>query len=250
MAAPPEPGGLSAAPRWPLRRYSRFLPKATVGDSTSSWKVFNSSESAGQLELTIVQSGHFLITQGHGLLEGFSLLNASNFLKVIQKTDILLFRFKMKSESRMFRVQFGGSSKEEALEQCQSAVITLQQYLFVESAPVQGSVIRFPMAVPSDMFKLKKSKGKAFMTFPFCLSYYISEGEGSGATSEINQGSIPIRLLAQSFLGESKLTLPLAYRHPTLPTEQLGPFLRLCLLDQNFPAFVEQVECELKKLAR
>uniref|UniRef100_W5NB97 REC114 meiotic recombination protein n=1 Tax=Lepisosteus oculatus TaxID=7918 RepID=W5NB97_LEPOC len=239
MAAPPEPGGLNAAPRWPLRRYSRFLPKATAGDSTSSWKVFNSSESAGQLELTIVQSGHFLITQGHGLLEGFSLLNASNFLKVIQKTDILLFRFKIKSESRMFRVQFEGSSKEEALEQCQSAVIALQQYLFVESTPVQGN--RFPMAVPSD---------QAFMTFPFCLSYYISEGEGSGATSEINQGSIPIRLLAQSFLGESKLTLPLAYRHPTLPTEQLGPFLQLCLLDQNFPAFVEQVERELKKLAR
>nr|XP_015199125.1 PREDICTED: meiotic recombination protein REC114 isoform X5 [Lepisosteus oculatus] len=138
MAAPPEPGGLNAAPRWPLRRYSRFLPKATAGDSTSSWKVFNSSESAGQLELTIVQSGHFLITQGHGLLEGFSLLNASNFLKVIQKTDILLFRFKIKSESRMFRVQFEGSSKEEALEQCQSAVIALQQYLFVESTPVQG----------------------------------------------------------------------------------------------------------------
>ncbi|XP_015199122.2 meiotic recombination protein REC114 isoform X1 [Lepisosteus oculatus] len=229
MAAPPEPGGLNAAPRWPLRRYSRFLPKATAGDSTSSWKVFNSSESAGQLELTIVQSGHFLITQGHGLLEGFSLLNASNFLKVIQKTDILLFRFKIKSESRMFRVQFEGSSKEEALEQCQSAVIALQQYLFVESTPVQGE------ASSADTHSAERK---------------ISEGEGSGATSEINQGSIPIRLLAQSFLGESKLTLPLVYRHPTLPTEQLGPFLRLCLLDQNFPAFVEQVERELKKLAR
>nr|XP_006629074.1 PREDICTED: meiotic recombination protein REC114 isoform X2 [Lepisosteus oculatus] len=204
MAAPPEPGGLNAAPRWPLRRYSRFLPKATAGDSTSSWKVFNSSESAGQLELTIVQSGHFLITQGHGLLEGFSLLNASNFLKVIQKTDILLFRFKIKSESRMFRVQFEGSSKEEALEQCQSAVIALQQYLFVESTPVQG--------------------------------------EASSADTHSAE--------RKSFLGESKLTLPLAYRHPTLPTEQLGPFLQLCLLDQNFPAFVEQVERELKKLAR
>ncbi|XP_015199123.2 meiotic recombination protein REC114 isoform X3 [Lepisosteus oculatus] len=201
MAAPPEPGGLNAAPRWPLRRYSRFLPKATAGDSTSSWKVFNSSESAGQLELTIVQSGHFLITQGHGLL----------------------------SESRMFRVQFEGSSKEEALEQCQSAVIALQQYLFVESTPVQGE------ASSADTHSAERK---------------ISEGEGSGATSEINQGSIPIRLLAQSFLGESKLTLPLVYRHPTLPTEQLGPFLRLCLLDQNFPAFVEQVERELKKLAR
>lgn len=30
--------------------------------------------------------------------------------------------------------------------------------------------------------------------------------------------------------------------------EELGPFLRLCLMDQNFPAFVEEVEKELKKL--
>lgn len=45
-----------------------------------------------------------------------------------------------------------------------------------------------------------------------------------------------------------KSNLPLAYQQSTLNTEELGPFLRLCLMDQSFPAFVEQVEQELKKL--
>lgn len=45
-----------------------------------------------------------------------------------------------------------------------------------------------------------------------------------------------------------KSNLPLAYQQSALNTEELGPFLRLCLMDQSFPAFVEQVEQELKKL--
>lgn len=42
--------------------------------------------------------------------------------------------------------------------------------------------------------------------------------------------------------------LPLVYEQSAWNAEGLGPFLRLCLMDQNFPAFVEEVEKELKKL--
>ena len=35
-----------------------------------------------------------------------------------------------------------------------------------------------------------------------------------------------------------------AYADTNLPTEQLGQFIRLCLTDANFPAFVESVERE------
>lgn len=51
---------------------------------------------------------------------------------------------------------------------------------------------------------------------------------------------------AQSILAPEKLTL--AYEGSSWGTEELGPFLRLCLMDQNFPAFVEEVEKELKKI--
>ncbi|XP_050568885.1 meiotic recombination protein REC114 isoform X4 [Cygnus atratus] len=54
--------------------------------------------------------------------------------------------------------------------------------------------------------------------------------------------------LAQSVL-KQKFELPLVYRHSVWSAQELGPFIRLCLMDQNFPAFVEDVEKELKKLA-
>ncbi|XP_058854407.1 meiotic recombination protein REC114-like [Acipenser ruthenus] len=183
---------------WHLKRYARFLPsetrveRDTGAEHKSSWKVFESG-AEGQLTLTIVQSGHFLISQGQGLL----------------------------NESRMFRMQFGGGSREQAVEHCGSAVLTLQQYVTVKSQdtgqPAQGTDL----------------------------------AGGAGSTSEVrdSEGRLPIKRLAQSLLGESKLSLPLAYRHSTLPSEELGPFLRLCLLDQSFPAFVEQVEKELRKIA-
>ncbi|MGH0132362.1 UNVERIFIED_CONTAM: hypothetical protein FKN15_049026 [Acipenser sinensis] len=155
---------------WHLKRYARFLlsetrvERDTGAEHRSSWK------------------------------EGFSLIDAPSFLKVVRKADLLLFSLKIKNESRMFQMQFGGDSREQAVEHCGSAVLTQQQY-------VTG-----------------KSKD----------------------TGQPAQGSL---------LGESKLSLPLAYRHSTLPSEELGPFLRLCLLDQSFPAFVEQVEKELRKIA-
>ncbi|KAK6475309.1 meiotic recombination protein REC114-like, partial [Huso huso] len=99
---------------WHLKRYARFLPsetrveRDTGAEHKSSWKVVFESGAEGQLTLTIVQSGHFLISQGQGLLEGFSLIDAPSFLKVVRKADLLLFSLKIKNESRMFRMQFGG----------------------------------------------------------------------------------------------------------------------------------------------
>lgn len=58
----------------------------------------------------------------------------------------------------------------------------------------------------------------------------------------------PLFFLLQSVL-KQKFELPLVYRHSVWSAQELGPFIRLCLMDQNFPAFVEDVEKELKKLA-
>ncbi|XP_042600443.1 meiotic recombination protein REC114-like [Cyprinus carpio] len=53
---------------WKLRRYGRFLPEGNVSNIICAWKIFESSESAGQLELNILGSGHLLGSQGHGLM--------------------------------------------------------------------------------------------------------------------------------------------------------------------------------------
>ena len=54
--------------------------------------------------------------------------------------------------------------------------------------------------------------------------------------------------LPQHFLGEAAVTLPQVYRNCPLAEGDLEPILHVCLLDPSFPAFVEKVEEELKKL--
>ncbi|MEJ1288768.1 REC114 meiotic recombination protein [Cricetulus griseus] len=113
----------------------------------------------------------------------------------------------------MFRVQFSGESKEEALEHCCSCVQTLAQYITVQ-AP--DSIVQ----------QLQQSPGP------------LQAGE-SQEKDPLQQGTI---------LASEKL--PLAYEQSSWGAEELGPFLRLCLMDQNFPAFVEEVEKELKKITQ
>uniref|UniRef100_A0AAY4AYR8 Meiotic recombination protein REC114 n=2 Tax=Denticeps clupeoides TaxID=299321 RepID=A0AAY4AYR8_9TELE len=212
-----ERGG-NTTPVWKLRRYGRLVPRS------QSWKVFESGESAGQVVLSVLDSGHFLLSQAQELLEGFSLINASNFIKAQRISDILLFRVTLKGESRLFRVQFDGSSRAEAVEQCSSAVLRLQEYLPVGSQPSSAAPIQLSTAPKQDA--------------PLAASP-------------------PQHLLVPSFtprtqthfLGEGDLSLPMAYHHLALPHGDLEPFLRLCLFDPSFPAFVEEVEGELKKLA-
>lgn len=54
--------------------------------------------------------------------------------------------------------------------------------------------------------------------------------------------------LSQHFLGEAVVRLPEVYRHSYLTQGDLELILRICLLDPSFPAFVEKVEAELRKL--
>ncbi|KAL4613214.1 meiotic recombination protein REC114 isoform X1 [Arapaima gigas] len=220
---------------WELKRYGRFLPKSARGKSRVSWRVFDSSESTGKLLFSIVESGHLLVSQDQELLEGFSLSDAPCFLKVLQKSDILLFRMTAKSEGRMFRIQFAGPNKTEALEQCKSAATQLQKYVPV--CPQWDA--------PPTHAKVQKTTEKGHTNPP-----EVCAGEQAGISTEVVHGSLSLQQLSQWFLRQTKLSLPVSYYHNPLPSGSLGPFLRLCLLDLNFPSFVEQVEAELNRLAR
>ncbi|KAM9070078.1 meiotic recombination protein REC114 isoform 3-T3 [Sarcophilus harrisii] len=132
-----------ASEQWPLKRYGRFVPAGTDrfgaaseaqsdSESSTSWKVFDSNDKSGSLVLTIVVSGHFFISQGSTLLEGFSLIDSKKWLKIVRRVDCLLFGSTIKDKSRMFRVQFGGDSKEQALENCCRCVEKLEQYITIQ----------------------------------------------------------------------------------------------------------------------
>ncbi|XP_075860655.1 meiotic recombination protein REC114 isoform X2 [Microcebus murinus] len=218
------PGG--GAAQWPLQRYGRYVPSGTgewpgpgleAGTvSSPTWKVFDSNEESGHLVLTIVISGHFFISHGQTLLEGFSLIGSKNWLKIVRRMDCLLFGTTIKNKSRMFRVQFSGESKEQALEHCCSCVQSLAQYVTVQ---VPDGIIQ----------ELRPSPGPPS----------ASESQGKDRAK-----SVPLQ--CQSILASEEL--PLVYEQSAWGAGELGPFLRLCLMDQNFPAFVEEVEKELKKL--
>ncbi|XP_058606868.1 meiotic recombination protein REC114 isoform X3 [Onychostoma macrolepis] len=99
---------------WKLRRYGQFLPE---GSNVCAWKIFESSESTGKLELNILGSGHLLVSQGQELM----------------------------GESRLIRLQFDGSNRAEAAEACRKAVERLQDYV-----PVQEHLTTPASAAPSD----------------------------------------------------------------------------------------------------
>ncbi|XP_045704639.1 meiotic recombination protein REC114 isoform X2 [Phyllostomus hastatus] len=219
------------AAQWPLQRYGRFVllgageppaPGLDAGMASSpTWKVFDSNEESGYLILTIVISGHFFISQGQTLLD----------------------------KSRMFRVQFGGESKQQALERCDSCVRSLAQYVTIQTpegssqgprlcqgplpaadSRAEGCVRSVPLLLPPPPGSHQEPGQQRYMP--------AVTGTAGGRTS--------VTQLAQSLLASEEL--PLVYEQSAWNSEELGPFLRLCLLDQSFPAFVEQVEKELKKL--
>ncbi|XP_023509806.2 meiotic recombination protein REC114-like [Equus quagga] len=247
------PGG--GAAQWPLQRYGRFIPSGAgespgpglePGTASSlTWKVFESNEESGYLVLTIVISGHFFISQGQTLLEGFSLIGSKNWLKIVRRMDCLLFGTTIKNKSRMFRVQFSGGSKEQALEHCCSCVQTLAQYLTVQ---VPDGIRQDLRLSPAPLRPGESQRVGCAQSVPLPHgSHPISEQQqcGPGGTS-VPGGRTSVACLAQSLLASEEL--PLVCEQSAWSAEELGPFLRLCLMDQNFPAFVEEVEKELKKL--
>uniref|UniRef100_A0A452TFG2 REC114 meiotic recombination protein n=1 Tax=Ursus maritimus TaxID=29073 RepID=A0A452TFG2_URSMA len=216
------PGG--GAAQWPLQRYGRFMPSGTgeppgpgqeAGAASSpTWKVFDSNEESGYLVLTIVISGHFFISQGQTLL----------------------------NKSRMFRVQFGGGSKEQALEHCGSCVQKLAQYVTVQVPD------RVSQELGLSPGPLRAGESRAQHVPPQQGPPQNPEKPqpcGPASTSA-SGGRSSVSSLAQSLLvSEAR---PPVCEQSAWDAEELGPFLRLCLMDQNFPAFVEEVEKELKKL--
>nr|KAF6502280.1 REC114 meiotic recombination protein [Molossus molossus] len=226
------PGGDAA--QWPLQRYGRFMPLGTgeppgpgleAGMASSpTWKVFYSNEESGYLVLTIVISGHFFISQGQTLLEGFSLIGSKNWLKIVKRMDCLLFGTTIKNKSRMFRVQFSGESKQQALERCGSCVQRLAQYVTVQV----------------------RDDGTGQDPGPLQSHQKLEQQQYISAITITPGGRTSVTRLAQSLLASEEL--PLVYEQSPWNVEDLGPFLRCCLMDQNFPAFVEEVEKELKKL--
>uniref|UniRef100_A0A8C3SHZ3 REC114 meiotic recombination protein n=1 Tax=Chelydra serpentina TaxID=8475 RepID=A0A8C3SHZ3_CHESE len=168
--------------------------------------------------LTIVVSGHFFISQRRGSIV-------------------------LSNECRMFRIQFGGDSKEQALEHCYNCVQKLADYVTVQVTDEQIQELHQDHSqLANRESQVKDSEQNTSML------HGVSRKSVSQSCTSFPERQRSVTELAQSVLKSSTFELPLAYQHSVWTAEELGPFIRLCLMDQNFPAFVEEVEKELKKL--
>uniref|UniRef100_A0A8B9ZBA5 REC114 meiotic recombination protein n=1 Tax=Buteo japonicus TaxID=224669 RepID=A0A8B9ZBA5_9AVES len=203
-------------------------------------KVFESHEESGHLILTIVVSGHFFISQGRTVLEGFSLIDSHKWLKIVRRADCLLLCAQSKNECRMFRVQFGGDSKEQMLEHCCTCVQKLAEYVPVQVTDEQSQQLYHSLnQLANGENQAKDTEQNA------SVLHTVSNGE---CCITCAAGWFPTVLLMSLYNTVRKSELPLVYQHSAWRAQELRPFIRLCLMDQNFPAFVEDVEKELKKL--
>ncbi|XP_062991781.1 meiotic recombination protein REC114 [Elgaria multicarinata webbii] len=224
---------LSAA-EWSLRRYGRFMPGA-LGTGSGSWEVLESNKESGRLVLTIVISGHFFISRGKEVMEGFSLIDASQWLKIVRSADCMLFGSKSKNKHRMFRVQFMGDSKTEAEEHCCNCVQKLADYVPVQVMDgARQELQQDHSLLLGEETQLKDAEQNVPM-------------QPADENLLRAQGRVSVSELAQYVL-TTNAELPFAYRYSTWNAEDLGSFIRLCLLDQSFPTFVEEVEKQLKKI--
>ncbi|XP_032100666.1 meiotic recombination protein REC114 [Sapajus apella] len=244
------------ATEWPLQRYARCIrsnnrdppgPRLEAGTAPSpTWKVFDSNEESGHLVLTIVISGHFFIFQGQTLLEGFSLIGSKDWLKIVRRVDCLLFGTTIKDKSRLFRVQFSGESKEQALGHCCSCVQKLAQYIIVQEPDGNIQELQLNPGPPQASESQGKDSAKS-VPWQHGSHQHSEQRVCVKAGTGTPDGRTSLTKLAQTLLASEEL--PRVYEQSAWGAEELGPFLHLCLMDQNFPAFVEEVEKELKKLA-
>ncbi|XP_034042450.1 meiotic recombination protein REC114 isoform X2 [Thalassophryne amazonica] len=220
---------MATSQTWKLKRFGRLIPSSR-GKATTPWKVIEAKDSQPGIILTIAESGHLMVLQGHECLDVIFLLVGSDFLKVHQKADNLMLRCTLEGESRMIRVQFAGRSRAEAIKQCSSAVNKLKEYV--------------PVSIQNDSAQ-SLNQPPSEITAPLRQTM---RREDMGAEPDVVQGQVSIKRLTQCFLGECSATLPLTYHYCSLPEDDLEQFLRVCLLDPSFHGFVEQVEREFRKL--
>ncbi|XP_072236329.1 meiotic recombination protein REC114 [Leuresthes tenuis] len=207
---------------WKLRRYGRLFPRSTQTEG-KPWKVFEAKGDKPEVVLTILESGYLLVLQGQESLDAVPLVLDS--LKVRQTSDNLMLRFTMKGEIRMIRMQFDGSSRAEAINECLSAAEKLREFVPVTTLDDAST---HPNQPPSE--------------FPAPVT------QTAGTEPEVVQGSVSIRRLTQHFLGETTVILPPIYDDSSLAQGDFETILRVCLLDPSFHAFVEKIEGELRKL--
>uniref|UniRef100_A0A8C6LE67 REC114 meiotic recombination protein n=1 Tax=Nothobranchius furzeri TaxID=105023 RepID=A0A8C6LE67_NOTFU len=142
--------------------------------------------------------------------------------------------------------QVGGKSFKmfESNNNKPDIVLTMLESGYLLISQGQKSLDTISLLSGSDLIQVQHKTDNLM----FKLKMKSCQGQTVGTEPEVVQGPLSIKRLTQHFLGETSVTLPQIYHHSSLAQGDLEPFLRVCLLDPSFHAFVENVEEELKKI--
>ncbi|XP_013395079.1 meiotic recombination protein REC114 isoform X1 [Lingula anatina] len=213
-----------------LLKYARYVntaadngtkPVYSRQNETMEWKYYEATDE-NPLTLTLTESQQFVISYGNKIMESHYLVGSHTWLRGVCKGDSMMILCKIQNESRKFRLKFSSTELCSGTQQCASCTATLRKY--------------FPLKAEGDL--------EAVMAFEEC----IAKEDMDEARSLV--GEVSVADMAKALSGEMFASLPLSYHHSNMPQEELSTILRLCLSDSSFPAFVGEVEAELKNIVQ
>lgn len=139
--------------------------------------------------------------------------------------------------SRRFKVQFSAANGQSGDVLCHSCTELLESHLSIQYRDESRTNVG-----PGEYSQLQNSQ-----TFSQSqVQPMLEEPETAVST---HSDTISVGSVAEATLQKKPLPMSRAYANTDYPTDQLATFIRLCLTDPNFPAFVEAVEKELQHIA-
>ncbi|XP_077986965.1 meiotic recombination protein REC114-like [Glandiceps talaboti] len=222
---------VSPTQSWPIARYARYF------NASSSSTTANATESGGRggqwkhydnrsLVLVLLESKNMIISSGNTIYENYSLHNASACMRGVSKGDSIMFACKVQNEIRRFRVQFKKTIQKAAQEVCEDCGGVLTKFFSIKNTSSTSSVGTGESQVDP------------------------SSSSGDNEAKQMH-GQVSLQDMARSMCDQSSNVLPIAYQYNNmgeLPKEKMQEFIRVCLTDANFPAFVGSVEKELQQI--
>jgi len=214
---------------WQLEKYARFLGNSErdvyESEPEVDWDYFELGFPSDTIYIAVEQPANLTIKRGIDVLESFTLLQSTDTFKVVARDDCMLFYCKNEQNVRRFRVKFATTEDSDGVKSCNAFIQQIIRYVHVESVSSNG-----------DLNSLNMSQ---------------MEKPGPERIDDQNSMSpISIATVAETICSGDSTSLPEYYGAGNLHVEDstAPSLIKTCLLDPNFPAFVEEVEKQVLSL--
>jgi len=197
---------------WKLEKYGRFVQANDLNtQSQGKWQFFTKTPTKA-LVVSLKKPLNLVIQHGAEILESFNLIKTKEWIKAINKSDTIMFLCKSEEKIHRFRIKF------YELDNCTNFVNSICKYVTVQRIEETTK---------------KKSDGNHD-------KMEIENSQYSPSEPKI----VTVKFIAQNILQKTHESIPQQYQTNKLSTdtETTQNLIKTCLLDPDFPSFVENVE--------